>query len=69
MKPFEFLYFSYQGVTAATHYDGGRNMVAMITGAKRYILSPPYECSKVNKKNVIFFPASDLIVYIHYTNP
>lgn len=39
--------FGERGVTAATHYDGGRNMVGMITGAKRYILSPPKECSKV----------------------
>lgn len=39
--------FGERGVTAATHYDGGRNMVAMITGAKRYILSPPTECSKL----------------------
>jgi len=36
-----------RGVAAATHYDGGRNMIAMITGAKRYILSPPIECGKV----------------------
>ena len=39
--------FGERGVTAATHYDGGRNMVAMITGAKRYILSPPKECGKL----------------------
>jgi hypothetical protein len=39
--------FGERGVTAATHYDAGRNMVAMITGAKRYILSPPRECSKL----------------------
>jgi len=36
--------FGERGVTAATHYDGGRNMIAMITGAKRYILSPPIAC-------------------------
>ena len=40
--------FGERGVTAATHYDGGRNMVGMITGAKRYILAPPKECSKVS---------------------
>jgi hypothetical protein len=34
-------------VTAATHFDAGRNMIAMITGAKRYILSPPRECPKL----------------------
>ena len=39
--------FGERGVTAATHFDGGRNMVAMITGAKRYILSPPRECPKL----------------------
>jgi hypothetical protein len=39
--------FGERGVTAATHYDTGRNMVAMVTGAKRYILSPPNQCSKL----------------------
>jgi len=39
--------FGERGVTAATHYDAGQNMVAMIKGAKRYILSPPKECSKL----------------------
>ena len=39
--------FGERGVVAATHYDAGRNMVAMITGAKRYILSPPKACSKL----------------------
>ncbi|KAG7342965.1 cupin-like domain containing protein [Nitzschia inconspicua] len=39
--------FGERGVTAATHFDGGRNMVAMMTGAKRYILSPPKECGKL----------------------
>jgi hypothetical protein len=50
--------FGERGVTAATHYDGGRNMVAMVTGAKRYILSPPRECSKLGivaaRGNTIF---------------
>lgn len=39
--------FGERGVVAATHYDNGRNMVAMITGAKRYILSPPNACGKL----------------------
>jgi hypothetical protein len=39
--------FGERGVVAATHYDAGRNMIAMVTGAKRYILSPPRECSKL----------------------
>jgi len=36
--------FGERGVTAATHYDAGRNMVAMMVGAKRYVLSPPNAC-------------------------
>jgi hypothetical protein len=36
--------FGERGVTAATHFDAGRNMIAMVTGAKRYILSPPNQC-------------------------
>jgi Cupin-like domain len=43
--------FGERGVTAATHYDNGRNMIAMMTGAKRYILSPPRECSKLGVVN------------------
>eukprot|EP00934_Nitzschia_sp_Nitz4_P004062 Nitzschia sp. Nitz4//scaffold16_size188269//136796//138448//NITZ4_001809-RA/size188269-processed-gene-0.63-mRNA-1//-1//CDS//3329538571//4052//frame0 len=39
--------FGERGVTAATHYDSGMNMVAMMTGAKRYVLSPPSQCSKM----------------------
>jgi len=39
--------FGERGVVAATHYDGGRNMIGMMTGAKRYILSPPNQCSKL----------------------
>ncbi|GKY90817.1 hypothetical protein MPSEU_000054500 [Mayamaea pseudoterrestris] len=39
--------FGERGVVAATHYDGGRNVVGMVTGAKRYILSPPHQCSKL----------------------
>ena len=50
--------FGERGVTAATHHDAGRNMVAMVTGAKRYILSPPRECSKLGvvteRENSIF---------------
>lgn len=39
--------FGMRGVIAATHYDSGRNMVAMVQGAKRYILNPPNECKKL----------------------
>mmetsp|Transcript_5315 Transcript_5315/g.7861 ORF Transcript_5315/g.7861 Transcript_5315/m.7861 type:complete len:564 (-) Transcript_5315:4988-6679(-) len=50
--------FGERGVTAAFHYDTGRNMVGMILGAKRYILSPPIECPKMgiekNKKHPLF---------------
>lgn len=50
--------FGERGVTAATHFDSGRNMVAMITGAKRYILSPPKACTKLaivtTRENPIF---------------
>jgi len=37
--------FGMRGVIAEAHYDGGRNMVAMLKGAKRYILAPPSSCS------------------------
>ncbi len=36
--------FGSRHTTAASHYDRGRNMVAMIVGAKRYVLAPPTEC-------------------------
>lgn len=36
--------FGMRGVTAATHYDTGKNMVAMLHGAKRYILAAPQHC-------------------------
>jgi len=36
--------FGMRGVIAESHYDGGRNMVAMIRGTKRYILAPPRAC-------------------------
>lgn len=39
--------FGERGVTAATHYDAGRNSVGMITGAKRYVLHPPNQCAKL----------------------
>ncbi len=39
--------FGERGITAANHYDSGRNMIAMITGAKRYILSPPRACKRL----------------------
>lgn len=33
-----------KGIIAETHYDGGRNFVAMLRGSKRYLLSPPVDC-------------------------
>lgn len=36
--------FGMRGVIAEAHYDAGRNMVAMIRGRKRYILTPPSAC-------------------------
>jgi hypothetical protein len=39
--------FGERGVTTAAHFDAGKNMVAMITGAKRYILLPPNQCPKL----------------------
>jgi len=43
--------FGERGVTAATHFDAGQNMIAMLTGAKRYILSPPKACPSLGVFN------------------
>jgi len=37
-----------KGVIAEAHNDGGRNMVAMLKGAKRYILAPPHACPSLS---------------------
>ncbi|KAJ8607272.1 hypothetical protein CTAYLR_009523 [Chrysophaeum taylorii] len=39
--------FGMRGVIAEAHYDGGRNMVAMLKGAKRYVLAPPSSCDRL----------------------
>ena len=39
--------FGMRGIIAEAHYDSGRNMVAMIKGAKRYILNPPRACQQL----------------------
>ena len=39
--------FGMRGIIAEAHYDSGRNMVAMLKGAKRYIIIPPRECKKL----------------------
>ncbi|EGD76785.1 hypothetical protein PTSG_08136 [Salpingoeca rosetta] len=36
--------FGARGIIAEAHYDGGRNFVTILRGAKRYILLPPEEC-------------------------
>lgn len=32
------------GIIAESHYDAGRNMIAMLKGSKRYIINPPEAC-------------------------
>jgi len=39
--------FSMRGIIAESHYDSGKNMVLMIKGAKRYIITPPHTCKKL----------------------
>eukprot|EP00981_Chlorochromonas_danica_P000630 scaffold143_cov173-Ochromonas_danica.AAC.6 len=39
--------FSMRGIISATHYDTGKNFVAMLKGAKRYILTPPRTCDRL----------------------
>lgn len=39
--------FSMSGIISETHFDAGRNMIAMVKGAKRYILIPPNVCNKL----------------------
>jgi len=39
--------FGMRGIIAEAHYDSGRNMVAMLKGAKRYILTPPDSCKSL----------------------
>lgn len=39
--------FGMRGVIAEAHYDSGRNMVAMLHGAKRYIITPPWTCDRL----------------------
>lgn len=40
--------FGMRGIIAEAHYDGGRNNVVMIKGAKRYILTAPDQCKYLN---------------------
>ena len=39
--------FGMRGIIAESHFDEGRNMVAMLKGEKRYILNPPSTCKKL----------------------
>ena len=39
--------FGMRGVIAESHYDSGRNMIAMLKGQKRYILNPPAACKNL----------------------
>ena len=39
--------FGQPGIVAEAHYDGGRNMIAMLKGHKRYVLMHPRECQNV----------------------
>lgn len=40
--------FAMRGVISESHYDSGRNMVAMLKGEKRYILNPPWACKQLS---------------------
>lgn len=40
--------FGMRGIIAESHYDTGRNMIAVIRGVKRYIINPPSECIKLD---------------------
>ena len=46
-----------RGIIAETHYDSGKNMVAMVKGSKRYILTPPYTCPKLGIISEITHPS------------
>jgi hypothetical protein len=39
--------FGMRGIISEAHYDSGRNMIAMLRGEKRYVLSPPKSCKKL----------------------
>ena len=38
----------FRGVSAAAHYDAGRNMIAVLRGTRRYILTPPKTCGHLS---------------------
>jgi len=39
--------FGTRGIISEAHFDCGRNMILMLRGAKRYILTPPQSCDQV----------------------
>jgi len=39
--------FGMRGIVAEAHFDGGRNMIAMLKGAKRYVLMHPNQCKSL----------------------
>ena len=40
--------FGQSGVIAENHFDGSRNMIALIGGERRYILSKPSNCKNMH---------------------
>jgi hypothetical protein len=40
--------FGMPSIIAESHYDGGRNFIAMVRGKKRYIINHPSQCSKLH---------------------
>jgi hypothetical protein len=39
--------FGMKGVTAENHFDGSRNMIALLSGERRYLLSHPDQCQNL----------------------
>lgn len=48
---------SMDGVIAESHYDSGKNMVAMFRGKKRYIINPPRTCDRLSIINSAQHPS------------
>ena len=49
--------FGMRGIIAESHYDSGKNMIAMMKGAKRYIINPPKACKKLGIITDIHHPS------------
>lgn len=39
--------FGMTGILAESHYDTGRNAIAVLRGRRRYVISPPSECGRL----------------------